>query len=486
MLKPTIGLEIHVQLNTASKLFCSCSTASFGADPNSNICPICLGHPGTLPVLNRQAVERLLQMAVAFGCQVRSPSIFARKNYFYPDLPKNYQISQFEEPLAENGKLEFYSGGEKRSVCIKRIHLEEDAGKLLHAIGATELDYSLVDFNRAGLPLAETVTEPDIATSGQASDFLVALRATLRRLGVSNCDMEKGEMRVDVNVSVAKEGGPLGTRVEIKNLNSFKAVRDALEYEMGRQSKAVAAGENIRQETRLWDVKRGQTQALRSKEDSSDYRYFPDPDLLPLVIEPQWLERLKDAAGMTPDRQLERYQQDFGLGLKEAQALVFHEDHRVSALFEETAALAPSQDGAAGWAKSAANWILNDLLGYLAAQGKDLASAGVTSKKLAAFINITAKQGLSSRLAKDLFAKLLSDPSLDPQAAASGFKVMGDETQLLAHVKAAIQENPKAVQEYLAGKEKAIGSLIGAVMKKTQGQAHPQKLQELFKKELKK
>ncbi|MBI2070477.1 MAG: Asp-tRNA(Asn)/Glu-tRNA(Gln) amidotransferase subunit GatB [Elusimicrobia bacterium] len=484
-MKPTIGLEIHVQLATASKLFCSCPASSFGAPPNQNICPICAGDPGVLPVANRQAVERLIRMGLALNCAIAERSVFARKSYFYPDLPKNYQISQYDLPLAKGGRLQYFSGGEKRTARIHRIHLEEDAGKLLHAIGAQELAFSLVDFNRTGVALAETVTEPDFNNAQEANDFLTTLRTTLRSLNVSNCDMEKGEFRVDVNVSVAPEGAALGTRVEIKNLNSFKAVRDALEYEIKRQKEALAGGEKIRQETRLWDVKNAATEALRSKEEASDYRYFAEPDLKPLIVSREWIERVRGGLAPLPVSRAESYEGRLGLGSKEAQTIAFHEDSGVAALFEETVGLC-SVNGQAVEPKTAANWILNDLLGNLKDKNRSVADSGMTAERLAGFLKLVRAEGLSSRLAKDLFAKMLADPALEAGSAfkASGVTLLSSEDALLVFIREALQENPRAVEEFKSGKERAIQSLVGAVMKKTKGQAHPQKLQELLRREL--
>ncbi|MBI4063143.1 MAG: Asp-tRNA(Asn)/Glu-tRNA(Gln) amidotransferase subunit GatB [Elusimicrobia bacterium] len=483
-MKPAIGLEIHVQLNTKSKLFCSCSTEVFGVAPNSRTCPVCNGDPGVLPVTNKAAVERLIQMGLALNCTIAERSIFARKNYFYPDLPKNYQISQYEEPLAGKGRLDYYSGGRVNQARIHRVHLEEDAGKLLHAIGSQTLDCTLVDFNRAGIPLAETVTEPDFLTSAQASDFLVTLRATLRALGASNCDMEKGEMRVDVNVSVSADEKTLGTKVEIKNLNSFKSVRDALEYEITRQREAVARGEKIVQETRLWDVKKAQTVLMRTKEGASDYRYFAEPDLPAICVDEAWISELKKNLPPLPTQKMEQYQNQLGLGPNEAQALVFHEDAEVARLFDETVKLAGANGNAVG--KIAANWILNDLLGQLKTRGLTVAKSGMSASRLAGFIKLTEEGGLTSRLAKDLLNKMLDDPALEAAAAfkESGVQLLSGDDALLPLIKKAIQANPKAVSEYKAGKEKAIQSLIGFVMRETRGQAHPQKLQELLKKEL--
>ncbi|MBI4669717.1 MAG: Asp-tRNA(Asn)/Glu-tRNA(Gln) amidotransferase subunit GatB, partial [Elusimicrobia bacterium] len=412
-------------------------------------------------------------------------SIFARKNYFYPDLPKNYQISQYDQPAAANGALGYLSGNELKKAGIHRVHLEEDAGKLLHAIGSETLDHSLVDFNRTGIPLAETVTEPDFSSSAEASDFLNTLRVTLKTIGVSNCDMEKGELRVDVNVSVAPEGQPLGTKVEIKNLNSFKAVRDALEYEIQRQTEDLKQGNRIVQETRLWDVKAGQTIPLRSKEEASDYRYFTEPDLTPLVIDQAWVERLRLKLPKLPMERAEYYTDGLKLSLKEAQTIAFHEDLEVAPLFEETVGLISGNKDGADF-KNTANWILNDLLGFLREKNISIGSSGMTPSRLAGFLELVKSKGLTSRLAKDLLGRMLAEPGIEAKTAfeQSGAVLLSGGDELTGFVREAIKENPKAANEYRSGKEKAVQALIGAVMRKTRGQAHPQKLQEIFRQEL--
>ncbi len=484
---PKIGLEIHAQLKTASKLFCSCSTNAFGTAANTNICPVCVAEPGVLPVLNKKAVERLIEMGLALGCSISTWNRFARKNYFYPDLPKNYQISQYEEPVATHGKFSFFSSNERKTVRITRIHLEEDAGKLMHALGSQELDFSLVDFNRAGMPLAETVTEPDFTNAQEVSDFLQALRATLRRLDVSNCDLEKGEMRMDVNISLSPDGDTLGTKVEIKNLNSFKSARDALEYEINRQGELLKNGGKVSQETRLWDTKANQTKVLRSKEEASDYRYFPDPDLLPIVIDANWQEKIRLTLGEQPIAKLERYQTELGFGLKEAQAMIYNEDPAIQKLFDETLDLAKGASGTIE-AKTIANWILNDLLAYLKDQEGQLASLEFTPQRFLAFLGTIAAKGLPNKIAREIFLALLADPKLDASAAIekSGFTLIDSSDQLTKLVQEAIAGNPKAVQEFLQGKEKAVGALMGAIMKATKGQIQPQKVQDLLRQELEK
>lgn len=481
---PKIGLEIHVQLKTQSKLFCPCSSSSFGAQPNSNICPICAGHPGVLPVLNKEAVERALTMGLALHCQIAAFSRFARKNYFYPDLPKNYQISQYEEPLAVNGHFAFFTAGQKRDVRVKRIHVEEDAGKLLHAIGSQELDYSLVDLNRAGIPLAETVTEPDLTSAQEASDFLTALRMTLKNLEASNCDLEKGEMRVDVNISLSPDGQKLGTKVEIKNLNSFKAVRDALEHEMIRQKEVLEGGGKVIQETRLWDVKSNTTRSMRVKEEASDYRYFPEPDLTPLEVPDSWIEAARQRLEEAPTAKLERYQKDFGLAPKEAQALVFNDNPGISKLFEQTLNLAEKQNCQIA-PKTVVNWILNELLAHLKANGLRLSALALSPERFLKFLKVSQEKGLPNNMARELFSNVLSKPDIEPEALTheSDFTLASDD-EISRFTAETLKTNPKAVEEYLSGKEKAIGALVGNIMRQTQGRVNPSKIQDHLRREL--
>ncbi|MFC1521932.1 Asp-tRNA(Asn)/Glu-tRNA(Gln) amidotransferase subunit GatB [Elusimicrobiota bacterium] len=481
---PKIGLEIHVQLKTATKLFCSCSSAAFGTEPNLNICPVCMGYPGVLPVLNKKSVEKLVALATSVGCRINQTSIFARKNYFYPDLPKGYQISQFETPVSENGNLEIYSGNIKKSVRIKRVHLEEDAGKLLHAIGSEELDCSLVDFNRAGVPLAEVVTEPDIESAAQANDFLVTLKSLLRALDTSNCDMEKGELRVDVNISVS-ETQELGTKVEIKNLNSFKAARDAIEHETQRQSREIQSGGKVLHETRLWDVTSGKTQPLRSKEEASDYRYFPEPDLPHLKISDGWLDNITKNIPLTPNKKLESYQNDLKLTLKEAKAILFNEDPSVDKLFSDTLELAKKDDANIP-PKKIANWTLNNLLGELNTANKTIDDARITPQRFYGFLSLIEKESLQSKVCKEIFSALLSNPDKEASVILeeSGLGMKLSDDKLMEAIKTAIGDNQKAVADYKAGKEKALVAVMGAVMRITRGQISPQRVTELLKKEL--
>ena len=361
-----VGLEVHCQLKTASKLFCSCPTDAFGAVANTRVCPVCTGQPGTLPVLNRRAVELAFRAALAVGCKLREQSIFARKNYFYPDLPKGYQISQYEEPFSQHGVLDIPGPPAKR-VGIHRIHMEEDAGKLMHAIGAEELDGSLVDFNRAGVPLIEIVSEPEMRSSQEAFQYLTELKAILQYLEVSNCDMEKGEMRCDANVSLRRPGdAALGVKAEVKNMNSFRAVKDALEYEFRRQAAVLEEGGRVVQETRQWDPERGETHPMRSKEEAHDYRYFPDPDLVPLSAKPDFVEAVRRALPELPAAKRRRFVAEYRLTEYDAGVLT---SEKALADYYEACLKALGPDGGAlagsGAAKAAANWVTSDLLGKL-------------------------------------------------------------------------------------------------------------------------
>ena len=477
-LEMVVGLEVHCQLATASKLFCPCPTDPSGVEANANICPVCTGQPGTLPVLNAKAVELGFKAALALGCRLRDVSVFARKNYFYPDLPKGYQISQYDEPFSSEGRLAL-PGDASRSIGIHRIHLEEDAGKLLHAVGAKELDHSLVDFNRAGTPLIEIVSEPDMRSAEEAYQYLTALKAILRYLGVSDCDMEKGEMRCDANVSVRPRGAQgFGTKVEVKNLNSFKGVRDALEYEFRRQREVLGEGGRIEQETRLWDGAR--TATMRSKEEAHDYRYLPDPDLPPLSADPALVERLKAELPELPAARRSRFMGQYQLSDYDAGVLTAD---RALADYYEACALA-SGGGASG-AKTAANWVATDLLGRLHGAGLPIGRCPIPAERLGGLVALVEKGTLSTKLAREVFSKMW-DTGEDPAAIVEvlGICQVSDEGQVAHWVAAAMGENPKAVQDLRAGKERAIGALVGAVMKKSKGKANPDLVNRLIRERL--
>ncbi len=476
------GLEVHVQLATRSKLFCSCATDGFGASPNSRICPVCTGQPGVLPVLNGGAAKLAVKAALALGCEIREESIFARKNYFYPDLPKAYQISQYEKPLAENGSLAVaVKDAPSKTVGLQRIHIEEDAGKLLHAIGSEDLDYSLVDFNRAGIPLVEIVSKPDIRSPHEAYAYLQALKEILQFAGVSHCDMEKGEMRVDANISMRRAGEPFGTRVEIKNLNSFKAVRDALDYEGRRQIAALEKGERIIQETRLWDADVQATAPMRTKEEAHDYRYFPDPDLPPLHAPRSLVEAMRRELPELPEARRRRFIEDYGLSVSIANVLTGSRE-----LADYVDAVAEITNPATA-TPTAGNLIATVLLGFLSERSLDLSRVigRVTPESLGKLTLLIADGRISKTMSKEILAEMLNS-GRDPEEILKergGGQVL-DEAQLAQWVRAAIDQSPKAVADVKSGKERAIGAIVGAAMKLSQGKANPTILNKLIKEEL--
>ncbi|MBI4052150.1 MAG: Asp-tRNA(Asn)/Glu-tRNA(Gln) amidotransferase subunit GatB [Elusimicrobia bacterium] len=483
-LEPVIGLEVHVQLATRSKLFCGCPSKGFEVPPNTNICPVCTGQPGVLPVLNKKAVELGFKAALALDCKIRPVSIFARKNYFYPDLPKNYQISQYEEPFSENGVLEIPDGAK---IGIHRIHLEEDAGKLLHAIGNKELDYSLVDFNRCGAPLIEIVSEPDIQTSQQAYHYLTELKSILQYIGVSNCDMEKGEMRCDANISLREKGEKkFGIKAEVKNLNSFKAVKEALEYEIKRQAEVLSSGGRIVQETRLWNEKEGKTSTMRSKEEAHDYRYFPEPDLVPLEADPAWVERLEQAIPELPRRRREKLVKEYGLSDYDAGVLT--SDKELVKHFQDSIEKIPKDSPTPVFTvvKVIANFETNQHLAKLKESGKSIGESLVTPDKLVELGSITASGQISTGTAKSVFDKVF-DTGKNPLdiVKEEGLSQVSDDKAVKEWVESAIAENKKAVEDFRRGNERAIGVLVGVVMKKSKGKANPGLVNKILKETLK-
>jgi len=470
-----IGLEVHVQLKTNSKLFCRCATV-FGAEPNAQTCPICTGHPGVLPVLNKHAVELLVRAGLGLGCTITPHSVFARKQYFYPDLPKAYQISQADLPLAQNGQLVItLADGQNKTIRIQRIHLEEDAGKLLHAIGARDLDYSLVDLNRSSIPLAECVSHPDLSTPEEAYAYLTMLKQIFQYLGVSDCDMEKGSLRCDANVSLKPVAQKeLGTRAEIKNLNSFKALKDAIYYEMKRQAEILDGGGRIVQETRLWDDARQVTQAMRSKEEAHDYRYFPDPDLVPISLGEAFIKEIRESLPELPDKKKLRFVS--ALKLTEYDASVLVAEHALADYFESAVKFAGVDA-----AKPVCNWITNELLGRLNAVSKTISDSPIKPEQLAKLLALVQKGTISGKAAKDVFTEMF-DHGGDPDAIvkSKGLVQVGDEATIAKWCDEAIAELPKAVAEFKGGKETAVGSLVGLVMKKSQGKANPQLTRQLL------
>jgi len=463
--EPVIGLEIHVQMDTKTKLFCSCPV-EFGAEPNSNVCPVCLGLPGSLPVINKRAVEFAIKAGLALNCKINTRSVFARKNYFYPDLPKGYQISQYEEPIAVNGWLEV--GGKR--VRIRRLHIEEDAGKNIH-----EGSKTFVDLNRAGTPLMEIVTEPDIDSPQMAREFLEKLRNIMRYTGVSRADMEKGQLRCDINISIRPKGSKeLGTRVEIKNVNSFRFVQKAIESEMERQIKLLLSGEKIVQETRTFDPSTGLTHTMRTKEEAEDYRYFPEPDLLPLLIPPQWLEEIKANMPELPEERYERFMKNYALDQYSAKVLT--DNKELGDFFEESLRYY-GQDP-----KLTANWLLNDLLGNLSESGKDIESSPVSPQSLAELVKLIKENVLSSKLAKEVIKEMTATGKSPSQIVEEkGLKQVSDEGQIRSMIEEVLKENSKEVERFKAGEEKVFGFLVGQVMKKAKGKANPQLVNRILK-----
>jgi aspartyl-tRNA(Asn)/glutamyl-tRNA(Gln) amidotransferase subunit B len=488
-----IGLEVHAQLKTDSKIFCGCSTG-FGAPPNTNICPVCTGQPGVLPVLNEKAVNFIVKTGLALGCRINKHSVFARKQYFYPDLPKNYQISQYELPFCEGGFLEITADGVKKNIGITRIHLEEDAGKLLHAIGSRELDYSLVDFNRTGVPLMEIVSEPDMRTPEEAYQYLASLKSILEYLGVSDCDMEEGKFRCDANVSLRPDGQKeFGTKAEIKNMNSLKGVRDALQYEIERQTETLESGGKIIQETRLWNAGKGTTHSMRSKEEAHDYRYFPEPDLVPLELGEDFTDKIKKDLPELPDARARRFVS--GLGLSGYDARVITSDRALADYYEKALQyviditkhqeIRPVIDDFKNPAKILANWITVELRGMLNTVGKSIQESPISPQNLGALVILVLNETISGKIAKTVLFKMFNTgETAEAIIKFEGLVQITDESALAKLCDEVIAENAKAAAEYRAGNERAVGSLIGAVMKKTQGKANPQTVNKILKQKL--
>jgi aspartyl-tRNA(Asn)/glutamyl-tRNA(Gln) amidotransferase subunit B len=469
-----IGLEVHVQLGTRTKIFCGCATG-FGAPPNTNVCPVCLGLPGALPVLNRRAVEMAVQAALATHCRVNPFSRFARKNYFYPDLPKGYQISQYDQPLAEHGWLEVQAGDAQKRIGITRIHLEDDAGKSIHD-GFKDSDrYTYVDLNRSGTPLIEIVSEPDMRSSDEAYAYLTELKQIMQYVGVSECDMEKGQLRCDANVSVMRKGAEeFGTKVEVKNLNSFRFAKMAQDYEIARQVAVIESGGRVQQETRLYNVATGETVGMRSKEHAHDYRYFPEPDLVPLRVSEEWLAEIRATVPELPADRRQRFVSSYGL--REYDAQVLTATREISDYFERAAK-------AAGDPRMAANWVTGDLLGAL--KGREITESPVTAEQLGELVGFIAKGEISGKMAKDIFAKMFETGE---SAAAiidrEGLRQISDTGALEKLVDEVIAASPQQVEQYKSGKTGVLGYLVGQVMKASKGQANPAAVNELLKNKL--
>ncbi|MEP6715124.1 MAG: Asp-tRNA(Asn)/Glu-tRNA(Gln) amidotransferase subunit GatB [Terriglobia bacterium] len=471
-----IGLEVHVQLATRTKIFCGCPT-SFGAAPNSNVCPVCLGLPGALPVLCRDAVELGMKGSLALNCAVRPVSRFARKNYFYPDLPKGYQISQYDEPLAEHGWVDIVVDGARKRIGVTRVHMEDDAGKSQHE-GFRDSDrYTYVDLNRSGTPLIEIVSEPDMRSSAEAFAYLTELKQNIQFVQASTCDMEKGHLRCDANVSVRPWGQQeLGTKVEVKNLNSFRFLKMAIDYEIERQVAVVEGGGKIHQETRLYNSDSGETVGMRSKEDANDYRYFPEPDLLPLRISDAWLGEVRAAMPELPGAKRARFIESYGLREYDAEVLT---SSRALAEFYEIVA-ETSKDP-----KAAANWVMGDLAGLLKAGGHEIEDSPVSAGDLGGLVALVAKGELTGKLAKEVLPKMFQ--SGEPAAAIverEGLKTISDTGAIEKIVDEVIAQNPKQVEQYKSGKTTVIGYLVGQVMKASRGQASPGAVNDLLKAKL--
>lgn len=477
-----IGLEVHVQLKTNSKLFCACPT-DFGAPPNANICPICTGQPGVLPVLNKKALEGIVKVGLAIGCGINKHSFFARKQYFYPDLPKAYQISQSDQPVCHDGKIEIQTKNGPKTIRVQRIHLEEDAGKLVHAIGSTELPYSLVDLNRSSIPLIEIVSHPDLSSPDEAYEYLSILKSIVQFIGVSDCDMEKGSLRCDANVSIRPTGEKkFGTRVEIKNMNSFRAVKDAIVFEVARQIELVESGGTVVQETRLWNEAKGATFSMRSKEEAHDYRYFPEPDLVPLNLTEAWVEEQRKSLPELPSARRGRLINDLGLSDYDAGVLIAQKE--LVDYFEQALSKLSADQQKAG-AKPLVNWITTELMGRLNAEKKGIMESPVTSAALAELVQLVVSGTLSGKMAKDVFAEMYEKGGSAAEIVKTkGLSQVSNEADLMKFVDEVLAENPKIVEDVKGGKERAIGSLVGALMKKTKGQANPQLANQLIKKRI--
>ncbi len=468
-----VGLEVHAELNTASKIYCSCRNA-FGMEVNTQCCPVCMGMPGTLPTLNEKVVEYAAKMGYALNCTINSVSKQDRKNYFYPDLPKAYQISQFDIPLCEHGYLDIWVDGEERRIGVTRIHIEEDAGKLIHDDSFTG---TLVDFNRCGVPLIEIVSEPDLRSSAEAKAYLDTIKSILEYLNISDCKMQEGSIRCDINVSVHKPGEPFGTRVEMKNVNTFSGAVRAIEYEAARQVEVLEAGGTISQETRRWDDLKGENVLLRSKEDAQDYRYFPEPDLLTIVLNEEKLKELKDSIPELPNKKKVRYIKE--MGLPEADAVLLAETKEKSDFFESILAAAPIK------AKNAANWVLGDVSRLMNEQNKSINDLNLDPKQIAEIIALIEGNKISSSAGKQVFDEMMKTGKKPAEIVKEkGLEQVSDTSALQTIVDGVVANNQKSITDYKNGKTNALGFLVGQCMKASKGKGNPALMKEMLSKYL--
>ena len=469
----TIGLEVHVQLSTRSKIFCGCST-KFGAEPNTQTCPVCLGLPGVLPVFNREALRSAIKVGLALNCIIAQKMKFDRKHYFYPDLPKDFQISQYDLPLAKEGILDMSKTGQKRAIRIKRVHLEEDAGKLIHMENEKS---SLVDFNRAGMPLLEVVSEPDITSPEEAYDYLTELKKILKYLDVSDCNMEEGSLRCDANISIKPRGRRiLGVKTELKNMNTFKGVRSALTYEVKRQMQLVRDGEKIIQDTRLWNEADGRTHSMRIKEEAYDYRYFPEPDLVPFMLNRVFIDMIRKTLPEFPREKLPRFIGDYMLSPDVASVLV--SEKALADYFEKCCALYPR-------AQIIANWIIGDIQSELNKRNLSIEELGLPAERLAGMLKLIEDGSISGKMAKDILVKMIgTNKSAEELIKSEGLSQISCEKELGKILEDVIAQNPKPVGDYKKGKETALKFLVGMAMKATKGKANPKMVNDLLKKKM--